>query len=210
LLPSAARTGLGRRAFAAIRCADRACATSMMLSSAARTASRHVSELRSSQIITHDRCKAPSPRSGRQHKAWGASPRLQIKMSIQARDSGRQRQRSRPLSRAQNPLVRSSLSWGLRPRLYAAVRFADWGLRHELYAAVRFADWGLCPKLYAVLRFADSDLRPRLYAVVRSADWGLCPRLYAAVRFAARTAALASGGRILSQAAQESKKFPPA
>ena len=41
---------------------------------------------------------ARSPRSGRQHKAWGASPRKTSTDRVQARESGRQR--CRPLARA--------------------------------------------------------------------------------------------------------------
>ena len=54
---------------------------------------------------------ALSPRSGRWRKAWGVSPRDRGADVLS------------PASRARSLLGISS--WGLRPRLYASVRFAD-------------------------------------------------------------------------------------
>ena len=56
---------------------------------------------------------ARSPRSGRQNKAWGASPRIEYKKIW-----------TEPAERARSPFF-IFFTWGLRPRLYSAVRFAD-------------------------------------------------------------------------------------
>jgi len=57
-----------------------------------------------------------SPRSGRKHKAWGASPRIAGKKSDQARESGRQRfmLRLTPASRARSRFLLAIL--GLAPQ----------------------------------------------------------------------------------------------
>jgi hypothetical protein len=83
-------------------------------------------------------------------------------------------------------------TWGLRPRLYASVRFADFKLPDV-------GSWGLRPRIYASARFADSldsapnvrdsfngglSCAPQAGASVGAATWGLRPRLYAPVRFA--------------------------
>jgi len=65
---------------------------------------------------------APSPRSGRQNKAWGASPRIEYK-KIWTEPAERATALS-PASRARSPFL-IFFTWGLRPRLYSAVRFAD-------------------------------------------------------------------------------------
>jgi len=65
-----------------------------------------------------------SLRSRRQHKAWGASPRIAIKESKRAREAGDSSKplRLSPASRAQRLLELHT--WGLRPRLYAVACFA--------------------------------------------------------------------------------------
>jgi len=71
-----------------------------------------------------------SPRSGRQHKAWGVSPRIASTIN-QARGAGgsgviqdqRPPRRLSPAARA--PFLFVLWSWGWRPRLYADVRSAD-------------------------------------------------------------------------------------
>src|SRR6185369_5957553 len=108
----------------------RAADDSIMLVAQARSAQRMAAKARRpSPVRAADGSKArgtsPSPRSGRQHKAWGASPR---KAMIAPKDF--------------EPVITGdcagavaryrglgcsflSVTWGLRPRLYAVVRFAD-------------------------------------------------------------------------------------
>jgi len=85
-----------------------------------------------------------SPRSGRQHKAWGASPRYDRKKHFEPTLVGD--------SAAARFAGLGGLicigSWGLRPRLYAAARFAGLG------GLICIGSWGLRPRLYAAARFA--------------------------------------------------------
>gem|GEM_PF-4689508 len=62
-----------------------------------------------------------SPRSGRQHKAWGVSPRIAFGKAIKAREAGGRRIISTNFKR----YGYWYLTWGSRPRLYADVRSAD-------------------------------------------------------------------------------------
>jgi len=72
---------------------------------------------------------ALSPRSGRWRKAWGVSPRDRGARSLSLRKRAKALSKKllpdvlSPASRARSLLGISS--WGLRPRLYASVRFAD-------------------------------------------------------------------------------------
>jgi hypothetical protein len=78
-----------------------------------------------------------SPRSGRWHKAWGVSPRINRKKNWSPR-SGRQpiefnvwRNRRSVARSAGSLFFKLSASWGsasLHPRLYAAVRCAHYEL----------------------------------------------------------------------------------
>ncbi len=65
--------------------------------------------------------------SGREHKAWGASPRIIEPNDFAARETGGSIYVSgcRPLSRARS--LNLIWTWGLRPRLYAYARYR--GLR---------------------------------------------------------------------------------
>ena len=64
--------------------------------------------------------RAQSPRSGRQHKAWGASPRIRSQTTAPTRETGDSVKFRvfRPLSRALATFI-GTLTWGLHPRLYA-------------------------------------------------------------------------------------------
>ena len=76
------------------------------------------------------RSSVSSPRSGRQHKAWGVSPRIKerkwmepAKRAIAVAVDAIQIIRLPPAPRAWFNLP--ARSWGSRPRLYADVRSAD-------------------------------------------------------------------------------------
>jgi len=60
-------------------------------------------------------------RSWWQHKAWGASPRIQLEQKYEPAKRATAHTLS-PASRARSPFVAST--WGLRPRLYASACFA--------------------------------------------------------------------------------------
>ena len=74
-----------------------------------------------------------SPWSGRQHKAWGVSPRIREQKWNRARAAGDSRgvQVNPGHSAAARSAGLGSIfltrSWGSRPRLYADVRSADSG-----------------------------------------------------------------------------------
>src|SRR3954468_9540048 len=71
-----------------------------------------------------------SPRTGRQRKAWGVSPRSSTRFQLNPRSGWQpwrlifvQMIRLPPASRASSFFL--TRSWGSRPRLYAGVRSAD-------------------------------------------------------------------------------------
>jgi len=110
-----------------------------------------------------------SSRSERQHKAWGASPRIAINKKQTSPRSGRQRM----MRKRCRPLRGLCRYWGFAILGLAPQALCCRSLR-ELYAVVRFASFmlsfasrALCCRslheLYAVARFASfvSKLRPK-------------------------------------------------
>jgi hypothetical protein len=78
-----------------------------------------------------------NPRSGWQHKAWGASPRISDKKSVRAREAGDSVTIPglSPTPRARSLFIIAT--WGLRPRLYAVARSAGFTRDYDaLLAAV--------------------------------------------------------------------------
>jgi hypothetical protein len=103
------------------------------------------------------------------------------------------RQRCRPLRGLNRRFY--AFTWGLRPRLYSAARFAGsiTGFMRlpgacapgfilppasRAQSRVYAFTWGLRPRLYSVTRFAGS------IAGFNPFTWSLRPRLYSAARFA--------------------------
>ena len=77
---------------------------------------------------------APVPESAKRtaDKAWGA-PQVKCKTSGRARGAG---DSAAARSAGSSPYLLTR-SWGLRPRLYSAVRFADWALKLGTLALIQ-------------------------------------------------------------------------
>jgi hypothetical protein len=93
--------------------------------------------------------KSLSLRSRRKHKAWGASPRIRSSKDTEARENGRQREISSPFTRYRGlpSFLFGTLTWGLRPRLYA---------------------YACCRRLRNIIRFQTFRAKPIGIVILRS------------------------------------------
>jgi len=78
-----------------------------------------------------------SSRSERQHKAWGASPRIRSQNIVEPVKTGDSRKNCRlSPAFAGSDLFIGALTWGLRPRLYAYDCYRRLRKQHESFTAV--------------------------------------------------------------------------
>src|SRR5215212_7013728 len=82
-----------------------------------------------------------SPRSGRQHKAWGASPRIRSQKQARARETGDSVKFTgfRPLSRAPTSFY-SYVNLGLAPQALC-LRLLSQAKKHHSISRFKFRGW---------------------------------------------------------------------
>src|SRR6185369_1194249 len=121
-----------------------------------------------------------SPRSGRQHKAWGVSPRIALGKSSKPARRAAAESFERMLALRLSPASRVQctswhLTWGSRPRLYADVRSAD---SKQLDASSRLMpsqSLALGLSLIAAPQLGESSRLISLRSVSRGAAKALSP-----------------------------------